>query len=127
VDIALPPAEARARLERIVANGAEVVLFDALYENQLVIIGALIDANASGARPLFSVGSSGIEMALGAHWAATGELSPRVDWPKVGAVKPLLVVSGSCSPVTAEQIAWAESQGFAIVPFDELARGAAGA
>ena len=127
LSVALPFTEARARLDRIVADGAEIVLFDALYENQLAAIGALLDAHANRARPLFSVGSSGIEMALGAHWAAVGQLSPRGDWPEPGAAKPLLVLSGSCSPVTAEQIAWAESQGFAIVAFGEQARGAANA
>jgi uncharacterized protein YgbK (DUF1537 family) len=39
----------------------------------------------------------------------------------------VLVISGSCSPVTADQIAWAESHGFAIVPFGEQARGLASA
>ena len=125
LSITLPPAEARARLDRMIADGAEIVLFDALYENQLAAIGALIDGAASRERPLFSVGSSGIEMALGAHWANTRGLEPRTDWPEAGAAKPLLVVSGSCSPVTAEQIAWAESNGFAIVPFGEQAKGAA--
>jgi uncharacterized protein YgbK (DUF1537 family) len=33
----------------------------------------------------------------------------------------LLVVSGSCSPVTAGQIAWAVEQGFAEVAFDAVA------
>ncbi|MBI5766624.1 MAG: four-carbon acid sugar kinase family protein [Verrucomicrobia bacterium] len=127
LDVALPAAAARARLDRTVADGAEVVLFDAIYQEQLAVIGALIDAAASRRRPLFSVGSSGVAMALGAHWAARGKLRPKKGWRAAGAAKPLLVVSGSCSPVTADQIAWAEAHGFAIVPFDARAAGRAGA
>jgi uncharacterized protein YgbK (DUF1537 family) len=74
---------------------------------------------------LFSVGSSGIEMALTAHWTAAGKLTPRSAWPALVQAKPLLVVSGSCSPVTADQITWAEANGFVVVPLDEQAKKAA--
>jgi len=71
--------------------------------------------------PLFSVGSSGVEMALTAHWLAQGTFVRRTDWPVPGVAEPLLVLSGSCSPVTARQIAWAEGQGFAAVALDVAA------
>jgi uncharacterized protein YgbK (DUF1537 family) len=57
-------------------------------------------------------------MALAAHWTASGALKPRADWPEVVAGGPLLVVSGSCPPVTAAQIDWALAHGFAGVPLD---------
>ncbi len=114
----LPEAGARAALDTIIAAGAKVVLFDLLYERQLALLGGLIDAHASRERPLFSVGSSGIEMALGAHWAARGDLRPRCDWPDPGEALPLLVLSGSCSPVTGGQIDWALAHGFAGVTFN---------
>lgn len=114
-----PPKERAATLARLVGEGAEIVLFDALYASQLSRIGALLDAAAEeGCGPLFSVGSSGVEMALGAHWAEQGRLHPVTTWPEAGPVAPLLMVSGSCSPVTSGQIAWAEANGFAIVPLD---------
>ena len=116
-----PEAESRAALERIVNGGAEVVLFDVLHPAQLERIGRLIDAYASRERPLFSVGSSGVEMALGAHWAAQGRLVPQTSWADPGPAGPLLVVSGSCSPVTEKQIGWALAQGFAGVPLDPAA------
>jgi uncharacterized protein YgbK (DUF1537 family) len=121
LQVSLPEDEARAALDRLLAEEAEVILFDVLYAEQLKLIGCLVDAHASREQPLFSVGSSGIEMALGSHWSARGLLRPRTSWPQLGNGGPLLVVSGSCSPVTAEQIAWAVREGFAEVPLDAAA------
>jgi uncharacterized protein YgbK (DUF1537 family) len=67
---------------------------------------------------LFSVGSSAIEMALGAHWQALGRFRPREAWPVPAIASPLLVVSGSCSPVTAAQIDWALAHGFVGVALE---------
>lgn len=113
-----PRAEAAAALERLVREGAEVVLLDVLRAEQLASLGALIDAHAKAERPLFSVGSSGIEMALGAWWAEQGAVQPKTSWPAPEAAEPLLVASGSRSPVTEKQIAWAVAQGFAEIALD---------
>ena len=113
VDLPLPGAE--TALEAILHDGAEIVLLDVLYASQLKRLGALIDAHASRALPLFSVGSSGIEMELGAHWACEGQLTPMENFPVPHSAEPFLVVSGSCSPVTEKQIAWAREQGFSEV------------
>jgi uncharacterized protein YgbK (DUF1537 family) len=59
------------------------------------------------------VGSSAIEMALGANWP---HRIPRAK--RVPPVKQILVGSGSCSPVTTGQIAWALKNGFAEVPLN---------
>jgi uncharacterized protein YgbK (DUF1537 family) len=119
--VELPYEAARTRLEELLKEDAEVVLFDALYAGQLLRIGALIDADAESDRPLFSVGSSGIEMALTSHWTSQVQLQPRTAWTAAGAIDPLLVVSGSCSPVTERQIAWALAHGYADVPLDAAA------
>jgi uncharacterized protein YgbK (DUF1537 family) len=116
----LPAGEAAAALERLVAGGAEIVLFDVMRAEQLARLGALIDATAGDA-PVFSVGSSGIEMALGAHWAEQGSLRPRTEWAPAKPVDRMLVVSGSCSPVTAGQIDWALGNGFVGIPLDAAA------
>lgn len=108
--------EAATVLNSMIQNGNEIILFDALYQEQMSRIGQLIDSYADGNKPLFSVGSSGIEMALGAHWHDQGMLHPPTTWAEPGDVGPLLVISGSCSPVTAGQIGWAVAQGFAEVP-----------
>ena len=66
--VALPEKECRAALKKILTGKPDVVSFDALCAEQLQRIGGLIDGYASAKRPLFSVGSSGVEMALSAHW-----------------------------------------------------------
>ncbi|WP_187261598.1 four-carbon acid sugar kinase family protein [Pontibacter beigongshangensis] len=121
LQVVLPAAKAAEALRATVAGGAEVVLFDAVYENQMAGIGRLIDAYASPDKPLFSVGSSGIEMALGNHWQEQGVLQPPQRWATPEAAEPLLVVSGSCSPVTSGQIDWARAAGFAEVRLDTAA------
>ena len=79
-------------------------------EADLKRIGALLDGFVPARRPLFSVGSSGIEMALGAHWNRR-----RGAKKSVSPVKQILVGSGCCSPVTGAQIVWAVKHGFAEV------------
>ena len=56
-------------------------------------------------------------MALGANWA----LRKVENWNDPGPANPLLVVSGSCSPVTENQIVWALEHGFAEVALDTAA------
>ncbi|HEY4246701.1 MAG TPA: four-carbon acid sugar kinase family protein [Lacunisphaera sp.] len=112
-DLELPFAESLAAFDAIIATGNEVVLFDALNESHLRRAGALMETLANG-RPLFSVGSSGIEAALTLHW--TGP--KKTDWPPLVPAQPLLVVSGSCSAVTVGQIDWALANGFVGVKFE---------
>jgi uncharacterized protein YgbK (DUF1537 family) len=57
-------------------------------------------------------------MALGHHWRTAGRLKPSGEWQLPGRAEPLLVASGSCSPVTAGQISWARAQGFAEIALD---------
>ena len=116
--VALPEDEARSALEKIVSAGAKIVLFDVLSTDQLTRLGALIDREALLRIPVFSVGSSGVGAALGAHWMEQGRVTPAKSWTKPGKAGPLLVVSGSCSPVTAGQIAWAQANGFAMIELD---------
>ena len=112
----LPFREARKVLNKIVSEGADAVLFDVLSVEQLPLIGELIDAQARRGQPLFSVGSSGIEMALGAFWNRGSKKISNL--PQVSAVNQLLVGSGSCSPVTLRQIKSALANGFSEVALD---------
>jgi uncharacterized protein YgbK (DUF1537 family) len=97
--------------DSLISSEDRVVLFDALFPEDMVRIGAWLDEHA-GHAPLFSVGSSGVGQALGDHWDQLGYWEkreiPRLK-PQDG---PLLVVSGSCSPVTAGQIRTAVKSGF---------------
>jgi len=132
--IALPKKASRAALKKILAGKPAVVLFDAVDAAQLALIGELIDKYASAKQPLFSVGSSGIEMALAAHFTSRRRrreeaLTKKAKSEKrkaksdlslltTAATKQLLIGSGSCSPVTEKQIAWALKNNFAEVALD---------
>lgn len=71
---------------------------------------------------LFSASSSGLQYALVAHWRQIGLISDaREPLHHAEAVDRLLVLSGSCSPVTAEQICVAEDAGFASLRLDVVA------
>jgi uncharacterized protein YgbK (DUF1537 family) len=67
---------------------------------------------------LFAVGSQGLEYALVAHWRAAGLLEAPQQSFRAPAVERIAAVSGSCSPVTAGQIAFAEQNGFATIRVD---------
>jgi uncharacterized protein YgbK (DUF1537 family) len=103
-----------------VVNSDEAVLIDVLNDEQLTNIGAWIDAQSNGTTALFSVGSSGIEMALGNYWNQQQLLKPVTGWKHPGKSMPLLVVSGSCSPVTTSQLLWAKANGFEEVELDAV-------
>jgi uncharacterized protein YgbK (DUF1537 family) len=116
-----PAEEARAALDATLESGPDVVLFDVLHPEHLGRIGALLAPFASPERPLFIVGSSGVGVALAAHWASTGVVAPAGEFPDPGPAEPLLVASGSCSPVTERQIRGALDAGFAEVGLDTAA------
>jgi 3-oxoisoapionate kinase len=96
----------------------EVVLLDVLNDVQLQKIGEWLYNQCQDDTALFSVGSSGIEMALGNFWNSTGALQKKESWPEIKSVNPLLVVSGSCSPVTTSQIEFAKKNGFEEIILD---------
>ena len=106
------------RLRAVLEGGAEIVLFDVLYDEQLSTLGELMWNQANRGMPLFVVGSSGVEYALTAHWKATGELAEPPEFEDAGGVDQVLAVSGSCSPVTDGQIGRAIEHGFVDVPLD---------
>jgi uncharacterized protein YgbK (DUF1537 family) len=113
-----PASEQFQELGRLIEEGADVVLFDSLHPQHVEQVGTLIDHDQSQSQPQFSVGSSGINTALGRHWERTGKLTPRTLWDVPKQVNQVLVISGSCSPVTHSQIEWAKQSGFAEVAID---------
>lgn len=116
--------EVHGKLEQLIENEqADVVLFDVLDEPRLEKAGRLIWKEANDGEGLFVVGSSGVEYALNACWKADGILPPaEQEVVAVESVDRLLVVSGSCSPVTEMQIQRALEAGFIgiRVPMNEL-------
>ncbi|MEO6231701.1 MAG: four-carbon acid sugar kinase family protein [Ferruginibacter sp.] len=97
----------------------EVILVDALSETHLEKVGQWLNYLQHD-KPLFSVGSSAVELALGKYWCNEKILNPVTQWPHLSKAIPLLVVSGSCSPVTAMQIAHAKANGFEEVIIDAV-------
>jgi uncharacterized protein YgbK (DUF1537 family) len=124
LQVGLPEKDARAALDTILEEKPDAVLFDAIYPGHLARIGSLIDGFASTRQPLFSIGSSGIEAALTACW---GQHEPQRQFGRrlAGTLAPpakqVLIGSGSCSPVTERQIAWALNNGFAEVALNAAA------
>ncbi len=119
--LALQAGAAESRFRQLGNEGAEVVFFDTLDAQTLREAGRTLWESCSPEGPIFAAGSSGIEYALLEWWDALGLLPPRPDPPSPQPVDRLLVVSGSCSPVTASQIRWAAQNGFTRVPADPAA------
>ncbi len=97
-----------------------VVLLDSLYEEQLLKIGEWMNELQKDNQTFFSIGGSSIEVALGKYWNQQGLITAKTDWKAIEKANPLLVVSGSCSPVTAAQIAFAKANGFEEVGLDAV-------
>lgn len=104
-----------AREQAILAEKPGLLLYDALTDGHLRTVGRLIWQHGQRA-PHFVIGSSGVEYALAAHWRATGMIGERpAQFAPPTPVAQLLAVSGSASPLTAQQIEWAGQNGFACI------------
>ncbi|UZE51282.1 four-carbon acid sugar kinase family protein [Rhodopseudomonas sp. P2A-2r] len=105
-----------AVLAHELAQGARIVALDVVDEETLIEAGRLIWER--GGRPVFAVGSQGVEYALVAYWQACGLLDKADERAVRSGVDRIACVSGSCSPVTAGQIAHACDNGFAALRID---------
>ncbi|WP_428938769.1 four-carbon acid sugar kinase family protein [Fontivita pretiosa] len=109
--------------DRARSGGNEVLLIDVLYERQLATVGSLIERFD---KPMFVVGSSGVESALCAHWQQSGRIDGQRPFDPPGHAGPIVAVCGSCSPVTAGQIRHAIEHDFVEVSdLSDRARAAA--
>ena len=110
----------------------DIVIFDALDAERMETVGRLIwEEAAASDEPLFVIGSSGVEQALAAHWQTAGTVKPVQDANDAlqaetaqgqHAAEQVLVLSGSCSPVTAKQLNYALANGFSGIrlPLSQL-------
>ncbi|QJP16269.1 four-carbon acid sugar kinase family protein [Starkeya sp. ORNL1] len=114
--VALKTSRGSDRLAREQAQGARIIALDVLDDETLAETGRLVWEHR-GER-LFAVGSQGLEYALVAYWRAAG-LLPH-ESTKTGSARRerIVVVSGSCSPITAGQIAFALHNGFEGIRLD---------
>ncbi len=100
----------------------DALLFDAIYPEHLTTIGHAIDELAMECAPKFVIGSSGIEYAMTAAWSEKS-LSEKDHHatnspPKFASTDQLVAITGSCSPVNARQIEWAERNGMECIALD---------
>lgn len=111
--VAMKRGQAEARLTETLAGGSHIVSLDVIDHETLAEAGRLVWER--GGVPVFAVGSQGLEAALVAYWRAAGLLPGEAPRPSPGRVDRIACVSGSVSPVSARQIACAESDGFAAI------------
>ena len=96
------------------ARDADAVLFDGTTFADLAATGAVL--RSRGIR--FAAGSSGVTRALVLAWQAEGIIEGTPAAVRAAEADRLLVISGSCSPVTARQIARSAADGFAAARAD---------
>ncbi len=111
VDIlALTGTDPCTAADAILTRNAGTVVFDGLDRRTELETGRIL-WNRRASHP-FVVGSSGLTHAFMRWWRETGQIAREFRPPEADAVDRLLVVSGSCSPVTEEQIRSAQGAGF---------------
>jgi uncharacterized protein YgbK (DUF1537 family) len=110
--------QAREDFRRQASSGAAAVLLDGIDVAMLQQAGGLVWDLREQSQPVFTIGSSGLTAGLIAHWRSTGVIA--MAQPSIVAVATdrILVISGSCSAVTAQQILWARSRGYTCVALD---------
>ncbi|NYT58115.1 four-carbon acid sugar kinase family protein [Alcaligenaceae bacterium] len=106
---ALAPAQFHALLDQTITEHPDGVLFDVGQSEHLATVGQAIWRHARN-QPLLAVGPSSVAQALIAHWNESGKGAAQAQaHAMVSAQDPVFVMSGSRSPVTAMQIAAANS------------------
>jgi uncharacterized protein YgbK (DUF1537 family) len=95
-----------------VAARAGAVVFDGFSDAMLEETARILWGRAAE-RTVFAVGSSGLTHGLLQHWRSAGLIGTARALAPAPPIDRLLVLSGSCSPVTARQIRRAKQMGFA--------------
>jgi 3-oxoisoapionate kinase len=114
--VAMKKGEADARLAGALSAGTEIVFLDVLDRETFAEAGRLIWENR-GER-LFGIGSQGFEAALVAYWRSARLIPAQPEVFRATPASRIACVSGSVSPITAAQIAFAVDHGFAPIPID---------
>jgi uncharacterized protein YgbK (DUF1537 family) len=109
---AFQSGSAQERWQKQVEARAGAVVFDGFSHAMLEETARILWERAAE-RPVFAVGSSGLTHGLLHHWRSAGLIDAAETLKPAPPVDRLLVLSGSCSPVTARQIRRAKQMGFA--------------
>jgi uncharacterized protein YgbK (DUF1537 family) len=99
-------------------DGAAAVLLDGVDVAMLEQAGQLLWELKENSLPLFTIGSSGLTSSLVAHWRSIGMIAATHAPVTAAATDRILVISGSCSAVTAQQILWAKRQGYESIELE---------
>lgn len=92
----------------------DAAIFDGLTHAQTMSAAAAIWRIAQH-RPVTAIAAQGLAHALGDHLRRSGEIDTPPPAHRLTPTDRLLVLSGSCSPQSAAQIAWAGNVGFHLL------------
>lgn len=112
--IALRNGSAAQHLDGELAAGMKAVLFDGVSYAEVDEAAKLLWQRAA-THPIFAVGSSGLAYGILRAWCGLGLAQQSGTLPPPDPAERILVLSGSCSPVTAGQILDAQQRGFATL------------
>ena len=110
---------ATGRADRKFASAARIWTLDMISAEQEADVGRLLWQHRQASR--FVVGSQGVEYALVAYLRREGLIEECPAPPSLGREDRFAVVSGSVSPISADQIRWARENGFATIRLDAAA------
>ena len=117
IDIAdISEALGQTKLESLTQTDQPVIMVDVMDTTTQIEAGRLIWENRGS--QLFSASSSGLQYALAAYWKSQGLITAGTCLPAADPVDAIAVVSGSCSPMSADQIRWAREHGFGVSRLD---------
>lgn len=119
IDLPTLTADPDTALASHLAAGARLLSLDMIDDRSEAAVGRLLWQYRRDLS--FVAGSQGVEYALVRHWQQEGMIPPAPPVPSAGTVDRIAAVSGSVSPITAAQIGWAGSHGFAAIPFEAAA------
>jgi len=102
-------------LDNAIIGGKRIILFDTLSLAHLSLIGSELRSYFSKSNQLL-IGSSAVVAAL------FPEKKDEVEKAKtaIGKAKKMIAISGSCSPIAAEQIMYAQQIGFKTIAIDTV-------
>jgi len=104
---------------RQIDAGKRLIFIDTLDNSHLPTIGKLVWELRSDTAQ-FIVSSSGISYALAAHWRDIGIAEKSPDLAPPEKADQIIVMSGSASPPTAQQIDWAIEHGYIPIRLDTV-------
>ncbi|WP_184695634.1 four-carbon acid sugar kinase family protein [Rhizobium leguminosarum] len=118
--VAITAADADQRIDQLTSNSEGILLLDVDSEATQAAAGRQL-LRVTGRSGGFVAGSSGVEYALLSAWRQAGLIGEiGAEFPDIGPVDRLAVVSGSVSPTTERQIRTAAENGFESIALDPL-------